>query len=186
MEFRTNKKDLLAALTSAAAVAKADEDTPILGTVLLAAEDGRLTLTGTDLALFLSGHVAADVREPGRVAVLASQLHKVVKALPGERVRVKLLGGAVLEIATARDRYELGAVPAKDFPEVPETAGVTWASAPASLLAGLLGRVLPFASRDEDRQNLFGVQLDWEEGHGRAVACDGHRLAVAPEWEDEA
>lgn len=186
MEFRTNKKDLLAALSSAAAVAASDEETPVLGCILLAAGEGRLTVTGTDLALFLSGTVAADVRAPGCVAVPASQLHKVVKALPGERLRLKLLGGAVLEIATARDRYELGAVPATDFPDVPAEEGVSWASAPASLLAGLLARVLPFASRDEGRQHLSAVSLDWEEGRARAVATDGHRMAVATSTDPEA
>ncbi|BAP94507.1 DNA polymerase III beta subunit [Aurantimonas phage AmM-1] len=153
---------------------------PILGNVRIeAAQDGRLTLTGTDLDLWAtatSAPTCAHVHTPGGTTVPAGLLFDILRKATGE-VRFADTGAGRVTLGAGRSKFTLHALPVEDFPDM--SAGE--ASARFTLPPAALTRIADccsFAiSSEETRYYLNGIYLHPHEGALVAVATDGHRLS---------
>ncbi|MCS6778568.1 MAG: DNA polymerase III subunit beta [Geminicoccaceae bacterium] len=156
---------------------------PILGNVKLAAGDGALELTATDLDLTLHAREEASVERAGATTVPAHTLFDIVRKLPeGEAVRLaQKPSGNELEIEAGRSRFALPTLPVDDFPAAGGDAlDVRFSIAPEEL-AKLIAKTRFAISTEETRYYLNGVHFHTAGALAtamlRAVATDGHRLA---------
>jgi DNA polymerase-3 subunit beta len=159
---------------------------PILSNVLLSAERDRLTFSATDLDMEIIDEAFAQVDQPGQITAPAHTLYEIVRKLPeGADVEIKFSAGddPRLSVSAGRSRFALPVLPAGDFPIMPaDHEGVSY-----QLLRDDLRRLIDktrFAvSTEETRYYLNGMYLHTlsEDGSNylRAVATDGHRLALA-------
>lgn len=155
---------------------------PILTHLLLeASTDGGLTVSATDEELSFSGSTEAQVEESGRIVVSAKDLYDIVRNLPDHPIRlIAHLEDNQLEIKCDRIEFKLHALPAEDFPALPQMNPETSYTFSADALAQLIDRTIFAVSHEETRYYLGGVYLECPEGENiRAVATDGHRLALA-------
>lgn len=162
---------------------------PVLGSTLIRANRGdegvgRVYLAATDLELSLTTSFEADVRRSGAIAVPTKTLVEILRALPKGPVVFQMDRRNYVELRAGKVHYRIAGQAAESFPKVPELA-VDAQPVDAGALRELLGRVAYATSRDETRYTLTGVFLENVAAAGdlpagiRAVATDGHRLAIA-------
>jgi len=74
MKFSISREVLLQPLSQVVGVVERRQTLPVLANFLLAARDGRLTVTGTDMEVELISSVPADVSLEGEITVPARKL----------------------------------------------------------------------------------------------------------------
>ena len=82
MDFKVNSSDLLKAISHIHGVVEIRHTLPILSNMIITAQDGHLKLCSTNLDIYCSDQVTADVIIPGEISVSASTFHEIVKRLP--------------------------------------------------------------------------------------------------------
>lgn len=152
---------------------------PILANVLLVAQDdGTLSITATDLEVGFRSTVKGSVTTPGRVAVNARRLHDIVRRLPVGNVGFRQ-DDSSLHLTCERIKFRLAVQQADQFPTIRSHEGNPQASLQASHLSDMIRRTL-FAITASDPGYSLGGAL-WSVGDGKMtmVATDGHRLAYS-------
>ncbi|TWI57672.1 DNA polymerase-3 subunit beta [Pseudomonas duriflava] len=179
MHFTIQREALLKPLQLVAGVVERRQTLPVLSNVLLVVQGQQLSLTGTDLEVELIGRVTLeDKAEPGEITVPARKLMDICKSLPSDALIDIRTDDQKLLVKAGRSRFSLSTLPANDFPTVEEGPGSMNFSLPQSKLRRLIERT-GFAMAQQDvRYYLNGMLLEVSEGHLRAVATDGHRLAM--------
>ncbi len=186
MQFTIERGTLLKALGHVQSVVERRNTIPILSNVLLSAEQGYVSFSATDLDMEMVDTAEATVQVPGQITAPAHTLYEIVRKLPeGADVEIRFSAGddPRLSVSAGRSRFALPVLPAGDFPIMSaDHEGVSY-----QLLRDDLRRLIDktrFAvSTEETRYYLNGMYLHTlsEDGSNylRAVATDGHRLALA-------
>jgi DNA polymerase-3 subunit beta len=151
---------------------------PVLANVLLAARDGRLHITGTDLEVELVAASAVSVQQPGDITVPGRKLLDIFRALP-EKTNVTLsTEGERVSVRGARSRFTLSSLPAAEFPLVEEINAQQTLSIPQGEFRRLIDKTHFSMAQQDVRYYLNGLLLETDGKALRAVATDGHRLAL--------
>ncbi|MGB6229210.1 MAG: DNA polymerase III subunit beta [Litorimonas sp.] len=180
MKLTLERNVLLKGLSHVQSVVERRNTIPILSNVLLGGEDGRLTLVATDLDIEVSETVDAGVDAPGQVTAPAHTLYDIVRKLPdGAQVRIMISDKGQLDVDAGPAHFTLPLLPSGDFPKMSADGLDTEFTLPASDLARLIDKTRFAISTEETRYYLNGIYLHARDGLLRAVATDGHRLALA-------
>lgn len=179
MKFSANRDDILGTLQAIIGVVERRQTMPILSNVLLDLTENQLQLTGTDLELELRADVLVHGEQAGRVTVPARKLHDICRGLPdGSEIKAKLDGNR-LELRSGRSRFLLATLPADEFPAQADLEEAVELSLTRQQLAELIGRTQFAMAQQDVRFYLNGLFFEFGDQSLRAVATDGHRLALA-------
>ncbi|MBM7062679.1 DNA polymerase III subunit beta [Pseudomonas sp. UL073] len=179
MHFTIQREALLKPLQLVAGVVERRQTLPVLSNVLLVVEGQQLSLTGTDLEVELVGRVTLEEpAEPGEITVPARKLMDICKSLPNDVLIDIKLDEQKLTVKAGRSRFTLSTLPANDFPSVEEGPGSLNFSMAQSKLRRLIERTSFAMAQQDVRYYLNGMLLEVQTGLLRAVATDGHRLAM--------
>lgn len=178
MKLRAERTEFADAISWATRTVGGRVTLPALAGVLLVAEEGRLTCRATDLEVAAEVSVPVQVERSGRVLLPGKLLAQLVAKLPDAPVEIDGTGERVT-LRCGRATFDVRAMAAEDFPELPEPAedaprGIVKAEA----FVKLVGQVARAASTDEARPVLTGVKLEASEDKLIAAATDSYRLAV--------
>jgi DNA polymerase-3 subunit beta len=177
MKFRCDRDALSEALQIVQRGVSSRPGIPALTGVLLEATDeGRLTLTTTDLEVSARLAIDVQVSEPGVALVPARLLTDTVKSLSDAPVEFET-DRSQAQLRCAAYEGVLRLLPAEDFPGLLEPGG-TRVEANAAAFAEAVGQVGRAASRDEARPVLTGVLVEVSREGCVLVATDSYRLAV--------
>lgn len=179
MKFSINREQLLKPLQQVAAVVEKRQTLPVLSNVLLEVGDGQLSMTGTDLELELVARLPLEgEQEPGETTVPARKLVDIAKSLPAEAdIRFEVDGERML-VRSGRSRFTLSTLPASEFPNLEEDAAGSSLEMKPDVLRGLIDRTAFSMAQQDVRYYLNGMLFELKPGRLRAVATDGHRLAL--------
>ncbi|MCA8929242.1 MAG: DNA polymerase III subunit beta, partial [Alphaproteobacteria bacterium] len=183
MKVTIERAALLKALAHAQSVVERRNTIPILANIRLAAEDGKLSLTATDMDLSIVEETEVAVAGAGATTAPAHMLYDIARKLP-EGAQVELDSTAKdgqLTLRAGRSTFGLASLPEEEFPVLAGgEQGHTFKVA-ARDLRSLIDRARFAISTEETRYYLNGIYLHEAENEGvavlRAVATDGHRLA---------
>jgi DNA polymerase III subunit beta len=177
MEFSAKKFDLLEELALTQGVVERKTTIPILSNLLLEAKGNRLTITATDLELSIRTSCDAKIKKEGAGTIPAKKLLELVRLLPEEEIRFKLLENHWVHITCERKNYKLVGMSKDNFPALPSFPHAL-VKIPAKLLAGLIAKTTFAISQEESRYTLNGALLVLKPASITMVATDGHRLAM--------
>lgn len=185
MQLTIERAALLKALGHVQSVVERRNTIPILSNVLLSAGRDRLAFAATDLDMEMVDEADASVTVEGQITAPAHTLYEIVRKLPeGAEVELSYSGDDPrLTVSAGRSRFNLPVLPAGDFPVMSaESAGARFALLKEDL-ARLIDKTRFAVSTEETRYYLNGLYLHTVSEGGqallRAVATDGHRLALA-------
>src|SRR5690606_25887744 len=139
MEFSLSQGQLSAAI--ARVINATDRRSPMLGSILITACAGEVSLTATDMRVGVTEVIACDVVSGGALAIQAGHLANVVKVLSGE-VSVKSLHNSWARIAAGRTEYKVMGIGAGDFPDLPDPTGVNLIDVDAPTIVDLIDKTL--------------------------------------------
>ncbi|HBU63307.1 MAG TPA: DNA polymerase III subunit beta, partial [Oceanicaulis sp.] len=185
MKLTIERAILLKALGHVQAVVERRNTIPILSNVLINASDGFARFTATDLDMEIVEEAEASVEREGLITAPAHTLYEIARKLPeGSQVTLELGGDDPrILLSAGRSRFNLPILPPGDFPVMPSEDLAVSFTAPASEIARLIDKTKFAISTEETRYYLNGIHLHAAERDGRktlrAVATDGHRLALA-------
>ena len=179
MHFTIQREALLKPLQLVAGVVERRQTLPVLSNVLLVVQGQQLSLTGTDLEVELVGRVQLEEpAEPGEITVPARKLMDICKSLPSDVLIDIKLDEQKLLVKAGRSRFTLSTLPANDFPNVEDGPGSLTCNLEQSKLRRLIERTSFAMAQQDVRYYLNGMLLEVSTDTLRAVATDGHRLAL--------
>ena len=120
MEFSVKKFDLLEELLLTQGVVERKTTIPILSNLLCEAKGNQLTITATDLELSIRTSCEAKVKKEGAGTIPAKKLLELVRLLPDEEIRFKLLENHYVHITCDRRNYKFVGMSKDNFPALPE------------------------------------------------------------------
>jgi DNA polymerase-3 subunit beta len=177
MRFSISRADLAPVLAVVGGVVERRHTKPILGNILLSAEDGVLRLQGTDQEIEIRTVVEAKVEEPGAVTVPARKLIEIVRSLPDDGVVDVKTQGQRVSLHCLRSRFSLGTLPAADFPTMAMPEPDVAVQVSREMFRRLLDKTSFAMAHQDVRYYLNGVLMEVGSGRIVLVATDGHRLA---------
>ncbi len=183
MDFKVNSSDLLKAISHIHGVVEIRHTLPILSNMIITAKDGRLKLCSTNLDIYCSDQVNAEVLLPGEISVSASTFHEIIKRLPnGSDLHATLdEESSSLILKCGRSKFNLTTMKTDDFPTIADTDLDINFVLSATELIRMIDKTKFAISNEETRYYLNGIFFHKTQKDSievlRTVATDGHRLA---------
>ena len=183
MEIKANSSDLLKALNHIHGIVEVRHTLPILSNIVLSAENNELSLSSTNLDIFCSDKIDAEIVNSGEISVPAITFFEIVKRLPSGSDVILSMGdeGTELILKCGRSKFNLSTLRTEDFPILSDKDLSTNFVISADELSRMIDKTKFAISNEETRYYLNGIFFHKAESNSikflRAVATDGHRLA---------
>lgn len=179
MKLNLQRESLLKPLQQVIGVVERKQTLPILSNVLIDIKDSKISITGTDLEVELIGQIQADASiKSGRLTLPGRKLMDICKALPENAVIELYQEKERVILKSGRSRFTLAVLPASDFPCIETQDASLSFSLPQQELRYILQRTLFSMAQQDVRYYLNGMLLETSNHTLKAVATDGHRLAL--------
>jgi len=181
MKIRASREILLPVLTKVGGGVERRQTLPILGNMLMSAEDDSVQITGTDLEIEIRAKSGLMVEQPGEITLPARKLIEICRALPeGTEISLKVENDRASLVA-GRSRFTLSALPANDFPIMEKSKVAQSIDIKQQTLKYLFEKTAFAMAHQDVRYYLNGLLLELKPDRLVAVATDGHRLAKVEE-----
>ena len=179
MKVTINRENLLGPLQAINNVVERRQTLPILGNVLVFAEQGGgITLTATDMEVEVIVNLDAITEQAGTITVPARKFLDITRALPHDATITFAINEDKAKIQSGRSRFLLTTQPATEFPSIGTFAPLIEFDLPSSTLAALVESTQFAMAHQDVRYYLNGLLFEFSPELIRAVATDGHRLAL--------
>lgn len=180
MEIEVSQDKLAKALNIVSKVAMGAKATlPVLSSVLIKANNKKVSLTTTNLDMAIVDYVPVIKSSDGVVAVPARLLAEFVSNLPrGEQVKIKVDDNKI-KVVSGKYSSVINTIDTDEFPELPgidEEKAVIF-KVNADQFASSVSEVVVAASGDTTRPVLTGVYFNTDGNALYIASTDGYRLA---------
>ena len=178
MKLTAEREKLLAPLQAVIGVVERRQTMPVLANVLLGVAQGKLSIAATDLEVELVAATEVAVQQPGDITVPGRKFLDILRALPEKSTVSMAVEGEKVVIRAGRSRFSLSTLPAAEFPVIEDINAQQTVQIPRKELARLLEKTHFSMAQQDVRYYLNGMLLEIDGAMLRAVATDGHRLAL--------
>ena len=179
MKFSAARETVLKPLQTVMGVVERRQTMPILSNVLLSIQGTKLSITATDLEVEMVAEAEVKGDGSGEITVPGRKLHDIFRALP-EGTSVELsLSGDRLTIKGGPEPVHTVDAKSGRFPTIDEIAAKQTLRLNKADLRRLVEKTHFSMAQQDVRYYLNGLLLETEKKRLRAVATDGHRLALS-------
>ncbi len=176
MKFETSIEQFSAAVATAARFSERRPNLPVLASILVVAESGRLLLRATNLECGVEIITPAKVSENGIIAVPAGVLSGFISNAKGKSI-VGEVKGELFRLETERSSASIKTIPHEDFPILPKVSAERSFTEKSGDFAKAIRSVVYCASTSAVKPELQSVLLYGEGGKLTTVATDSFRLS---------
>lgn len=178
MKFTIQREAFLKPLQQVIGVVERRQTLPVLGNVLVNAGKKQIKLTTTDLEVELQAQANVAVTEVGDITLPARKLLDICRTLPEEAELDISVKNDRAVVKSGKSRFTLATLPASEFPLIDKIKSAHRITLPQSELLELIEKTSFAMAQQDVRYYLNGLMLEPDSGVLRAVATDGHRLAL--------
>ncbi|MDB4978875.1 MAG: polymerase subunit beta [Candidatus Peribacteria bacterium] len=177
MKFSCNTSDFLQGLHTVSRAIGGAQALPILGNVLLEVENGKCTLSATDLEVSIITQFPANIESEGRITIPAKAMMNFVQYNSDTEVTMELKDGSQLHCSSKRAKAVLSGESANEYPNIADIERQTVFQLKAEPLSRALHLVTFASAKTSLRPVLSGVSIRSLEGKLILVATDSYRLS---------
>jgi DNA polymerase III subunit beta len=179
MKFISSTASLLKQLQMINGVIGTRTVIPILEYFLFEVEDGKLTVTATDLEVSMRSSLTVEAKENGKIAVPSKLIIEILKTLPEQPVTFTINPeNKTVELTSDSGKYKISGESADDFPKFPTVEGASSANLPSSVLASAIASTGFSIGNDELRPAMTGLYFQMTPEELRFVSTDGNKLVL--------
>ena len=151
---------------------------PVLSNLLLSYMNNNIRLTATDMEVELTSMTKLKGGKDAEFTLPARKLLDICRALPEEADISISVNSKHTQILSGNSRFSLTTMSAQEYPIIGMQDETAKFSISQSAFKDLLENTAFAMARQDVRYYLNGVLLEVENNKIRAVATDGHRLAL--------
>jgi len=179
MKFTCQQQNLIKVLNIVSKAVSVRTTIPVLKGIMLKAEDGKITMSASDLDLSIQDKADAEVMEEGSIIVMARLFSDIVRKLPGDEVQIETDDENNVFIKSMNSEFKIIGMSADEFPVVNnETDESEFIEFDKSTFKEMIDKTSFAASIDEARGIITGVLLELSQEEIQMVAIDGFRMAI--------
>ena len=178
MRINLSKEDLFYGISSVNKAVAAKNSLPILGGIMIHAENNQVIFRATDLEMAIECVISADVPEEGEVVVPGRYFTDLVKCLPSCTVGLESADNMNLTMYYGQSLINVRCFDAAEFPALPKADNAVKREIPAPLFRKIVRQTSIAAATDEIRPVFTGVLLEITEDKIKLIATDTHRMAL--------
>lgn len=178
MKIKVKKSEVMAAIKTVSRAVNPKSPLTFLTGIKFVAEEGTLSMSGTDLELGITCTVPAEVIEPGALVLPTATVVAMIDKLPSGEFSIN----AEKEKAVIRygnTEAKLNGFSVDEYPERPPLNADVKFTINGDSLCEAMSRVVYAASDDATKMNLCGVNFEVKQGRLVLVSTDGYRVALA-------
>ncbi len=185
MNFNVNSKEFEKLLSQVFPAIPTRTPMSILENFLFELEDGRLTVSATDLDVFLRSHINIASEEKSKVVIPGRLVYDIVKTLGDTSLRFESnieenknqpASTWKIELKTENGIYSLSCLSADEYPKIPEIIKENSIKLNGKILREALEKTSFAISKESMRPSMLGVLIELADDGLRFVSTDGHRL----------
>ncbi|MGD8483374.1 MAG: DNA polymerase III subunit beta [Thioalkalispiraceae bacterium] len=178
MKISTLREHILQPLQTVSSVVERRQTLPVLSNVLLSVNNGKLTLTGTDLEVEMVAQLDIEHEGDGEITLPARKFVDICRALPeNAKLDINIEDDKAL-IRSGRSRFTLSTLAAAEFPNIEPIASPFEFNISQQDLKKLIEQTQFCMAQQDVRYYLNGLMFELSNDKIKAVATDGHRLAL--------
>jgi DNA polymerase-3 subunit beta len=184
MQFQVAKQQLLKAISSVNGAVEKKNTIPVLQNIKIEVKNDKVVLLATDMDILVTSTFESDMKNAGTTTVPAQMFFDIVRKIPdGAQIMISQESPTILQIKSGKSKYNLPCIDASEFPNLSEGELGEEIEIDAEKLAKMIDKTRFAISNDETRYYLNGLFLQAMKRDSdfelRAVATDGHRLALS-------
>jgi len=176
MNIIINQRRFLEAIKTTERVVSRNTSLPILNTILLKTDKGKLRLSATNLEVGIQYWVGAKIEKEGSIAVPAKTLSDFVALVGDEKLSINVEKNSIF-ISSENYKTQILGMKPDDFPITPVLSNSQEFIMKGKILADSLGKVIDAVSLLETRPELSGVYINIGVKEVAFAATDSFRLS---------
>ena len=177
MKITIGRDLLYEALQNVNSVVPQKPTLPVLSNFLIRAENSKLSISGTDMDMYITTDIQCEVVEEGSITINAKRFLGVVRELPSESINIEVIGEYLNIIFSQGDAKILG-MSSSDYPSLRDTLEGVDVSVSGDEFIEMVNKTSFSVATDRTRLALTGVYWKVERDRMAMVATDGHRLSL--------
>jgi len=178
MKISILREQILQPLQIVSGVVERRQTLPILSNILVSIKNGALILTGTDLEVEMVAQIPIEHDEDGDITLPARKFVDICRALPeNAKLDITIEENKAL-IRSGRSRFTLATLPATEFPNIEPIDSPFEFTLSQHNLKKLIEQTQFCMAQQDVRYYLNGLMFELDNNKLKAVATDGHRLAI--------
>lgn len=178
MKVSVSQEALLESLKVVSRAVSGHNTLPVLGNILIQAEDSKLLFSATNLEISISTAIKADVKTEGAITVPAKILTSYTSLLSKkEEVQFTVKENATLEIKSKTSKTKIKGIAAEEFPGIAEMTSGQKVILPSKIFREIVHEVAFAAQENASRPILSGVFFAAEQNNLKIAATDTYRLS---------
>lgn len=182
MEFKIDREQFLGCISRTQGIIEKTSNMPILSTVLISSEQGRITVSATDLELSFQEILSAEVISGGSVAVPGRKLFEILRESKGESFYIKKEENERIFISDGNTKFKLASLSAEEFPLLIEPEHINYTTINGTDIRDMIKKTIYTVASENIGFKLSGIFVEKKEKNDntflRFVATDGHRLSL--------
>ncbi len=151
---------------------------PILTNCLIKAYGQKLELIATDLEVSARIILNSKIEQEGSFCINSKNIADILRELPNDELLLNVDNNNLLNLTCKNISYSLLITSAEDFPQLSFQNQSSEFRLRTKQITHIINKTSHAISTDETRLYLNGIYLQLMESKLRAVAIDGHRLAL--------
>ncbi len=177
MKFIVSSSLLLKHIQSISGVLNTSTPLPILENFLFDINNGKLTISASDLETTMTTSLEVTSKEKGLVALSAKILLETMKTFAEQPITFTINDKTFqVEISSENGKFKMAGYDGAEFPKVPVIDQPNSIELPAEVLLEAINKTVFATGNDELRPVMSGVFFQLNKDNTTFVATDAHRL----------
>jgi DNA polymerase III subunit beta len=177
MKLKIQSHVLRDAINKVLTVVDKKNSRPILTNCLIRTQGNNIELIATDLEVSAKIILKGQVIEQGSFCINSKNIADILRELPSDELELNIEGSS-LSLNCKNIHYNLLIVGTEEFPQLNFQNQNSEFKLKTKQIAHIINKTSHAISTDETRLYLNGIYLQLIDSKLRAVAIDGHRLAL--------
>lgn len=135
-------------------------------------------MTTYDLEKGVRVQIEADVIEAGTAIISANRFGQIVKVMEGGDITLTIDDKLCATIVSGRASHTMTALPAKDFPEIPNLSSSEGFVASQKTIRGMIAKCMYAMGVNDQRPVLNGLFFSMQGSKLNMVSCDSFKMAT--------
>ena len=178
MKIKIGQKNLIESLKIVSRAVSGQNQLPVLGNILIRAENKKVYFSATNLEISISTSTDAEIKNEGAITVPAKIFTSYISLLQkDEDINLEIDGNADLKIKSKSSKTKIKGIPADEFPSIARVENGAKINLDAKIFRDSVSKVAFSAQENSSRPILAGVFLAIEKKELRMAATDSYRLS---------